>query len=109
MKLKDLQKEDLDAVFFDPDNGIAEPATYNGTSVDVLPEIGSTGVKGNVITMEGTADRAVFGIKVSDINNPKPGDKIVHDAKTWYVSNMVSTDGVLIRLACVGNESVYGK
>ena len=107
MALKDQMIADAN-VFFNTDE-FGDEATYNGVPVTVIPEIGETGAKGNEIAMEGSADRAVFALKVSEVNAPKPNDKIIHGGKEWQVIRLVETDGIIQRVACVANESPYGR
>jgi hypothetical protein len=107
MNLNDLIKEDLDDVFFDPKNGICEPATYNGIALDVLPEIGAELQGGNTINSDGFSDRAIFGVKVSDVPSPSGKDIIVHAGKTWYVVRLLKTDAVMHKLECIGSVSPH--
>ncbi len=107
MSLRELMEEDLDTVFFDPDDGNPEAATYNSIAVNVLPEIGRTLQNGNAIEQVGTSDRAIFGVRIADVAEPKANDVIIHKGKTWRFARLVSSEAGLHRIECVSNMNPH--
>lgn len=105
MSLKDVMAADA-AIFFNS-NEFAEAATYNGVQIDVVPEIGAELQDGNAVEKEGSADRAIFWVKKSDVSSPKAGDVIVFESKTWRVVRLISTDAVMHSVECVGRISPH--
>lgn len=94
------------AVFFNAGE-FAESATYNGTSIEVIPEIGQTLQPGNTVDSDGTSARALFWVKAADVAAPDSGDMIVHDGKEWQVVRIAESDGTVHYLECIGDVSPY--
>jgi len=103
---RELMAADLQDIFL-AEGGPGESATYNGTTIMVLPEIGQTLQSGNNVNSEGSSDRAVFGVAVTDVSLPAANDKIVHSGKTWTVARILSTDSAMHRVECSANFSPY--
>lgn len=103
MALKQQIAADI-AVFF---NEFAEPATYNGANIDVIPEIGQTLQPGNTVDSDGTSSRALFWVKAADVSAPDSGDLIVYDGKEWQVVRVAESDGAAHCLECIGDVSPY--
>ena len=104
MSLKEQMAADVSAVFFNTDE-FAETVTYNGASIVAIPEIGESNKKGNEFSGDGSADRAEFCVKATDIADPVPGDVIVHNSKSWIVVRVLESDNAMHRLLCTGSQS----
>jgi hypothetical protein len=102
--LKQQMAADVSAVFFNILE-FADSATYNGATITVVPQIGESNVKGNEFSNDGSADRAEFFIKVSDVALPVPGDVIAHAGKTWTVVRVLESDDAMHRVLCTAGQS----
>ena len=93
-------------VFFNQDE-FADPATYNGDSIKIVPEIGLTLQSGDTIQSNGSSDRAVFYIKTTDVSDPAGGDLISHKGKNWEVVRLIESDETTHSVECVSNVSPH--
>lgn len=98
MGFKDSLVADIDVFLNEAELG--EPITYNGTMITSIAEIGADDQRGNIVTNQGTSDRAFFYVKTSDVPTPKVHDKIVHisTGKAWSVARIASYDYGMYRL-----------
>jgi hypothetical protein len=98
MSLKDLLKNDLDTVFFDPD-GLAEAAEYNGTKILVIPQIGEGDAP------ETRRRMAFFRIKAADVPEPQLGDILLHKGVEWQLAGIAESSTLTHRIRCFAEES----
>jgi len=105
MTLKSQMAADA-AIFFNL-NEFGEAATYNGSTVTVIPEIGATLQNGNTIDTTGFSNRAVFCVPVASVPHPSGTDTIIHAGKTWYVVRVLESDSVSHRIECVGTVAPH--
>lgn len=78
---------------------------YNGTSITAIPMIGESNQKGNEFSGDGSADRAEFSIKATDVADPVPGDVITFRGKSWTVARVLESDANMHRVLCTGSQS----
>ncbi|AIF52006.1 hypothetical protein [Pelosinus sp. UFO1] len=116
MNLKDLMIADLDIIIFNP-NEHAESVLYNNNAILAIVEIGEDNAKGNTFGQQGTSDRAFFEVQESNsikqpdgsvttvILDPKLGDTITYENKTWNYAHIVNYSAGVYRIECTANES----
>ena len=89
MTFKDMLANDLRSVFYNED-GFAEPATYNGQTILVVEDGGSS----RTTNVPGVLVPALsIRIMATDIPNPKPGDQITMRNQTWHISTPPISEG----------------
>lgn len=88
-------------------NEFAEQVEYNWEIIMAIPEIGESNTKGNMVSSEGSSDKAYFVVKTKDVPTPSPGDTIRFQGD-WQVVRIVESDNLTHRLECVANESPFG-
>lgn len=104
MSLKTQMTADISAVFFSIDE-FAESVTYNGSTIIAVPELGETNRKGNEFSSDGSADRATFHVKATDVPSPAAGDEITFNGVTWAVARVLESDANMHTLLCTANNS----
>ena len=91
-----------DAAIFFNQNEFAEPATYNGKAIFVIPEIGEGQNRGEP---DQRRDMAYFEILKTDISYPKQGDVLVHDGIEWEFAEIAAIDPMSYTVKFYANES----
>lgn len=84
MTFEESALADIDAVFFTMGE-FARIATYNGVEIVVVSDntlMQNTSVPGLLVQ----GQRIM--VKTSDVPKPKPGDKVIMSAVTWYVAGL---------------------
>jgi starvation-inducible outer membrane lipoprotein len=102
LNLKEIMIADLDEVFFDEDNGFAEPAKYNGINITVIPDIGEGESRKQ---FDNRYETAFFTVKASDVPNPQVGDVLEHNNIEWQMVGAVRIGSVRHKLKFTTNES----
>ena len=106
MSLKDDMAADVELVFFDTDE-FAEIASYNGTEILVIPEIGDgTSIRSNPHERGKTYENAIFTVKEQDVPNPCAGDTIVYENKEYEFAAILEKQYKAYRLRFTANDSI---
>jgi hypothetical protein len=100
MNLKELMIADL-GVFFDG-NEFAEPATYNGVDILVIPDIGEGDSRKH---FDSRYETAFFTVKAADVPDPQIGDTLVHKEKEWQMVGVARRGSFRHKLKFITDES----
>ena len=94
MTLKDLIRNDREAVFLNTDE-IAEPAIVDGKEVKIVSDTNALNDKSDVYAMGISEGERLIFIKEEDLfREPMIDDQITINGKEWYVRHVIYDTGM---------------